>query len=560
MQFELPYLVVRHVKTKYEEDIDNPLLDMSKDIDQRWKDNNDLFVFETNNHDKDVVAQFLEICDTLSEKQEYVQHFAKYTNKKKYVAKVTSSDKLTVLKTIPLLVQDYIAKQNMSNNWFYMKHGYSEELQPFALTLCKNYAADKYNEERVRFEFSAILNNEVVTEYRQVHKAAMVRAKTLTGLFEALDIIPETETLNEIYAEQLITFTKMYGSTGEVYEGKGQASKMIERYGSDYKQSFWFKDTGDNKVVVDNIGPNIDKTGKSDAPADKDKSKMGAYNAMVQMPVLPYVWAFHLEEHCWLNIHVNQLVVHKFAGKQLMEKLILPESHKALIDLLMTSTKEDIADIIDGKKGGSFIMATGEPGTGKTLTSEVCSETIGKSLYKVQCSQLGLSVTEIEKNLTTVLNRATRWGSILLMDEADVYVRRRGSDIEQNAIVGVFLRNLEYYNGILFMTSNLDAIDDAILSRATAHVIYKKPSSSDIEAIYNIQSELLNTKLSTEQLTILKSLEIVGRDVKAVLKLSKFWLTHYNKTTLTNDEFTTILSFVPATRLALEIKDDVTNK
>jgi cysteinyl-tRNA synthetase len=143
------------------------------------------------------------------------------------------------------------------------------------------------------------------------------------------------------------------------------------------------------------------------------------------------------------------------------------------------------------------------------------------------------------------------------MDEADVYVRQRGSDIEQNAIVGVFLRNLEYYNGILFMTSNLDSIDDAILSRATAHIVYSKPVPDDIETIYNIQSDLLNVKLSIEQLDILKSFEIVGRDIKALLKLAKFWLANKKQEELSMDEFMIVMSFIPATRNALARRTEI---
>ena len=67
-----------------------------------------------------------------------------------------------------------------------------------------------------------------------------------------------------------------------------------------------------------------------------------------------------------------------------------------------------------------------------------------KALYVVQCSQLGISAEQLEEKLSGVLERASRWGIILLIDEADVYIHERGNDLEQNAIVGVFLRLLEY--------------------------------------------------------------------------------------------------------------------
>ena len=44
--------------------------------------------------------------------------------------------------------------------------------------------------------------------------------------------------------------------------------------------------------------------------------------------------------------------------------------------------------------------------------------------------------------------RAQRWGAVMLIDEADVYIKRRDDDITMNAVVGVFLRVLEYFNGL----------------------------------------------------------------------------------------------------------------
>ena len=48
---------------------------------------------------------------------------------------------------------------------------------------------------------------------------------------------------------------------------------------------------------------------------------------------------------------------------------------------------------------------------------------------------LGTTAEEIEKNLKMVFDRATRWDCVLLLDEADVFVVKRGDSIEQNAIV-----------------------------------------------------------------------------------------------------------------------------
>jgi AAA+ superfamily predicted ATPase len=158
------------------------------------------------------------------------------------------------------------------------------------------------------------------------------------------------------------------------------------------------------------------------------------------------------------------------------------------------------------------------------LTAEVFSEKIEKSLYVVQCSQLGIEVNSIEEKLQATLKRAERWGSILLIDEADVYIRDRGNDIVHNAIVGVFLRLIEYYNGILFLTSNRgDIIDDAIISRATAWIRYSIPDDKLLRQIWQVLSAQFKVDLNdVDILNLVSELpNISGRTVKNLLKLVK---------------------------------------
>lgn len=65
------------------------------------------------------------------------------------------------------------------------------------------------------------------------------------------------------------------------------------------------------------------------------------------------------------------------------------------------------------------------------------------------------------------MDLSATWRAVLLIDEADVFLERRSPhDINGNAIVGVFLRVLEYCTGILFLTSNrVTTIDEAFRSR-----------------------------------------------------------------------------------------------
>lgn len=169
------------------------------------------------------------------------------------------------------------------------------------------------------------------------------------------------------------------------------------------------------------------------------------------------------------------------------------------------------------------VLALGEPGVGKTLTAEAYSEIMEKPLYSVQCSQLGTSPKGLEEALIKVLDRAKKWKAILLIDEADVYIRERGDDLEQNAIVGVLLRILEYFSGTMFMTTNREVIcDDAIISRCIAKIRYPKPTQEEQIKIWKVMRDQFKTGMTDKDInTVVKKFPgLVGRDIKGLTKLA----------------------------------------
>ena len=72
------------------------------------------------------------------------------------------------------------------------------------------------------------------------------------------------------------------------------------------------------------------------------------------------------------------------------------------------------------------------------------------------------------------MDMTSTWRAVLLIDEADVFLERRSlHDIHRNAMVSVFLRVLEYYSGILFLTTNrVTTFDDAFKSRIHIPIRY----------------------------------------------------------------------------------------
>jgi hypothetical protein len=73
----------------------------------------------------------------------------------------------------------------------------------------------------------------------------------------------------------------------------------------------------------------------------------------------------------------------------------------------------------------------------------------------------------LEARLSPILNVVRRWSAVLLLDEADVFLEQRSPyNLQHNSLVSVFLRQLEYFQGVMFLTTNrVNTFDNAMQSR-----------------------------------------------------------------------------------------------
>jgi len=288
---------------------------------------------------------------------------------------------------------------------------------------------------------------------------------------------------------------------------------------------------GDRTLTLDASGNFLDKylrkAGKSANYDDKVEARVEASRDTIakgmftELPVHGYIFMYHLDLHHHLWVHVDDIKPYEYKP-ELKQKLVLPESQTDLIDILTAEMDVLMDDIVEGKSGGTTVLCSGPPGVGKTLTAEVYSEIIRRPLYRVHSGQLGLNVAEMEKALKEVLTRAQRWGAVMLIDEADVYIKRRDDNIEMNAVVGVFLRVLEYFNGLLFLTTNrIDDIDEAIISRCIALIRYHPPQDEDRNRIWQVMTEQfgLDVDAATIQQLVEAFPDASGRDIKGLAKL-----------------------------------------
>jgi SpoVK/Ycf46/Vps4 family AAA+-type ATPase len=121
------------------------------------------------------------------------------------------------------------------------------------------------------------------------------------------------------------------------------------------------------------------------------------------------------------------------------------------------------------------------------LTAETIAEATGKPLVVVSVAEIGLDASKAERNLDKLFTLATKWEAVLLVDEADVFLETRGSttDASRNALVSVLLRVLEYYQGIIILTTNrIKSIDVAVISRIHLAIRYEDLDDNQMRQIF----------------------------------------------------------------------------
>lgn len=206
------------------------------------------------------------------------------------------------------------------------------------------------------------------------------------------------------------------------------------------------------------------------------------------------------------------------------DKLVMDLKKRDLVHSLVKSHRNDGAqfdDIVQGKGKGLVGLLSGSPGVGKTLTAEVVSEVTQRPLYMVSAGELGTRVDEVDERLEMVLEITRRWGCLLLIDEADVFLQKRdGLDLKRNSLVSIFLRRLEYFQGILIMTTNRKgSIDNAFESRIHFKLHYDDLDETSRAAVWTncLDSgppQMAKPNFSEEDIKGLAKLKLNGRQIK----------------------------------------------
>jgi hypothetical protein len=232
-------------------------------------------------------------------------------------------------------------------------------------------------------------------------------------------------------------------------------------------------------------------------------------------------FGFRQKKWCLFSISLLQPIVWNLNA---FEKLVMNEQKRSLIHSLVKSHRngsDTFDDFVSGKGKGLVGLLSGNPGVGKTLTAEVIAEVTERPLYMFSAGELGTKVDHMERALDMVLEVTRQWGCVLLIDEADVFLQERdGLDLERNAMVSVFLRRLEYFQGVLIMTTNRKrTIDPAFDSRIHFKLHYGDLPLESRVAIWkncleNMPTDLEKAEIKDEDLMKLAELRLNGRQIK----------------------------------------------
>ncbi|CAG8959320.1 hypothetical protein HYFRA_00013090 [Hymenoscyphus fraxineus] len=247
----------------------------------------------------------------------------------------------------------------------------------------------------------------------------------------------------------------------------------------------------------DNIDPKISKTLNLEDPFTGKISR----HRYLLCP--KRIMGFNLKARTWDPLNVECCSNPKIKNRAI-DNLVMPADRLMLIKALVKKYTDNhsltgkgiirpwTADFIQNKGEGQLFLLHGSPGT-----AECISESTGRPLLSLTVGNIGTNEAKMEHNLSKWFRLAENWGAVMLVDEADIFLEKRViADIHRNSLVSIFLRAVEYYRGILFLTTNrVGHFDDAFISRIHVVIHYEKFNDVDRKKVW----EQFFNKLESER-------------------------------------------------------------
>ncbi|EKV04687.1 AAA family ATPase, putative [Penicillium digitatum PHI26] len=299
---------------------------------------------------------------------------------------------------------------------------------------------------------------------------------------------PEKDTIQKVSTER--------GKKWEAYkEYHFRSYERVSNSKNSKSRDTNFKDTKyrvKSRVIIDTEVYNLSESTRSVQICREIDGELDDLQRLVATPIL---YGYSLNDKGWCSFHVNHLKDIEW-NEQAVGSLVLLREQQGLKEVILAVAKaqsrkvDEFDDIVRGK-GKGFIMQLSGP--------------LGPKLPK--------------------------WGAVLLLDEADVFMKARDSNnLARNELVSIFLSMLEYYEvssnrkiiearrdgnnhakndmllifylslqGILFLTTNrTQNIDPAFESRIHLSLTYK---DFDAESRRQSWAQFLSHSMNNEAFT-----------------------------------------------------------
>ena len=184
------------------------------------------------------------------------------------------------------------------------------------------------------------------------------------------------------------------------------------------------------------------------------------------------------------------------------------------LSLLNVESHFEVPRIVEAlrRRGHGTLCFHGPPGTGKTALAEHIAQALQKPLLVRQASDLmSKYVGETEQNMAKMFEEAMAENAVLLLDEADSFLRSR-QRAERNyevTEVNQMLQGMERFAGLFICTTNLfDSLDEAALRRFTFKVRFKPLKAEQRVAMFVAEALAGDaTQLTAEQRQRLAALD-----------------------------------------------------
>ncbi len=164
------------------------------------------------------------------------------------------------------------------------------------------------------------------------------------------------------------------------------------------------------------------------------------------------------------------------------------------LGLVNTESRFEVPKIVEAlrRKGFGTLCFYGPPGTGKTALAEHIAQQLQRPLMVRQGSDIvSKYVGETEQNMARMFDEAQTEQAVLLLDEADSYLRSRRM-AERNyevAEVNEMLQGMERFTGVFICTTNLfDELDEAALRRFTFKIRFKPLTAEQRERMFVVEA------------------------------------------------------------------------